>query len=156
MGKLLLDLGQNVEAQFGRNEDALGVAGALFGLELVGAVRRADRDGQRVDAGLRHEIDHVGGVGIGVVLGRNLVLDAGQYAQLAFDRHVELVCVVDDLLREGYVLIVGRGEPSIITDEKPMSMQLLHSSNELPWSRCRQMGMFLPSSLAYSTAPCAM
>ena len=25
-----------------RNEDALGVAGALLGLELVGAVRRAD------------------------------------------------------------------------------------------------------------------
>ena len=58
-GELLLDLGQDVETQFGRNEDTLGVAGALLGLELVGAVRRTDRDGQRVYAGLRYEVDHV-------------------------------------------------------------------------------------------------
>ena len=31
-GELLLDLGQDVETQFGRNEDTLGVAGALLGL----------------------------------------------------------------------------------------------------------------------------
>ena len=36
-----------------------------------------------------------------------LVFDAGQYAQLAFDRHVVLVSILDDLFREGYVLIVG-------------------------------------------------
>ena len=107
-GELLLDLGQDVETQFGRNEDTLGVAGALLGLELVGAVRRTDRDGQRVYAGLRYEVDHVGGVGIGVVLGRNLVLDAGQHAQLTLDRYVELVCVVYDLLGEGYVFVVGQ------------------------------------------------
>ena len=107
-GELLLDLGQDVETQFGRNEDTLGVAGALLGLELVGAVRRTDRDGQRVYAGLRYEVDHVSGVGIGVVLGRNLVLDAGQHAQLTLDRYVELVCVVYDLLGEGYVFVVGQ------------------------------------------------
>ncbi len=27
-----------------------------------------------------------------------------------------------------------------MTDEKPPSMQLLHSSNVSPWSRCTQMG----------------
>jgi hypothetical protein len=105
--KLLLDLGQNIETQFGRNEDALGVAGALFGLELVGAVRGADRDGQRIHAGLGYEIHDVLGIGVGVVLGRNLVLHTGQYAQLAFYRHVELVCVVDHLLGERHVLLIG-------------------------------------------------
>ena len=44
-GQTLGDFLQNVEAQRGRNEDAVGVAGALLGLELVGAVRRTDRDG---------------------------------------------------------------------------------------------------------------
>ena len=41
-----------------------------------------------------------------MVLGRNLVFHAGQYAQLALDRYVELVGVFNDLLGEGYVLLV--------------------------------------------------
>ena len=47
----LLDLLEDVEAERRRHEHAVGVARALRGLELVGAVRGADRDGQRVDAG---------------------------------------------------------------------------------------------------------
>ena len=42
-----------------------------------------------------------------MVLGRNLVLHAGQYAQLTLDRHVVLVCVIHDLLRQSDVLVVG-------------------------------------------------
>ena len=41
--------------------------------------------------------------------------------------------------------------------EKPESIQLLQVSNESPWSRCRAIsGCLQPSSLAYSTAPCAI
>ncbi len=48
-------------------------------------------------------------------------------------------------------------EPSIITDEKPMSTQLLQISKLSPWSRCSAIcGFSHPSSLAYSTAPCAI
>ena len=42
------------------------------------------------------------------LLGYDLVLDAGQHAQLALYRHVELVGVLYDLLRQGDVLIVGK------------------------------------------------
>ena len=44
-----------------------------------------------------------------------------------------------------------------MTDENPLSMQLLHVSKLSPWSRCSTIcGCAQPSSLAYSTAPCAM
>ena len=43
-----------------------------------------------------------------MVVRRNFVLDAGEYAELAFDGYIELVGVVDNLLREGYVLLVGQ------------------------------------------------
>ncbi len=45
-----------------------------------------------------------------------------------------------------------------MTEEKPDSMQETQSSKLSPWSRWRVIGMFfpLPSSFAYSTAPCAM
>ena len=50
----------------------------------------------------------------------------------------------------------GRCEPSIITDEKPYSMQLWQSSKLSPWSKCNTIGTATPNSLAYSTAPCAI
>ena len=46
----LFDFREDVEAQFGRYEHALGVLRALFGLELEGAVARADGDREGVDA----------------------------------------------------------------------------------------------------------
>ena len=96
-------------ARGGRNQTArLGIYGTLLRRELVGAVRRTDRDGQRIDAGLRDEINDLLGLGVVALLGGNLVLDAGQHAQLALDRHVELVSVFNDLLRQGDVLVVGK------------------------------------------------
>lgn len=96
-------------ARGGGNQTArLRVDGALLGRELVGAVRCADRDGQRIHAGLRHEVDNLLGLGVVALGGGYLVLDAGQHAQLALDRHVELVCVVHDLLRQGHVLVIGQ------------------------------------------------
>ena len=41
-GDLLSDVGEDVEAKFGRHQNAVGVFRALLGLELIGAVRRAD------------------------------------------------------------------------------------------------------------------
>ena len=102
------DLLQNVETQGGRYQDALGVARALLGLELVGAVRGADRDGQRIHAGLLYEVLHVGRVGVVRVLGGHFVFDTGQHAQLAFDGHVVLVSVFHHFLRQRHVLIVGQ------------------------------------------------
>ena len=64
------DFVQNVEAQRRRNEDALFVAGALLGLELVSAVRGADGDSQRVNAGLGDELLDLFGTGVGGILVR--------------------------------------------------------------------------------------
>ena len=105
-GDALLDLLQDVETEFGRHEHAVRIARALLGLELIGSVRRADRDGQRIHTGLLHEILHVLGTGVGMVFGRNLVLDTGQHTQLALHRHIVLVGILHDLLRQRHVLIV--------------------------------------------------
>ena len=64
------DFVQNVEAQRRRNEDALFVAGALLGLELVSAVGGADGDGQGVNAGLGDELLDLFGTGVGGILVR--------------------------------------------------------------------------------------
>lgn len=92
----------------GRHQDALGVSRALLGLELVGAVRGADRDGQRIHARLLHEVFHVGGVGVVRVLGSHFVFDAGQHAQLAFDRYVVLMSVFHHFLRQRHVFVIGQ------------------------------------------------
>ena len=46
----LFDFREDVEAQFGRHEHAVGVLRALLGLELESAVARADGDREGVDA----------------------------------------------------------------------------------------------------------
>ena len=55
VGETLFDLGQDVEAQFRQNENALLIAGALFWLKLKCAVADADGDGQGIDAGFFHK-----------------------------------------------------------------------------------------------------
>ena len=76
--------------------------------ELVRAVRRADRDRERVDPGRRDELDRL--VGIGEVhLARAVpVLDPAERAELALDGDATRVRVLDDLLRDGDV-VVERG-----------------------------------------------
>ena len=68
--------------------------------ELVGAVAGADRDGERVDAGLLDEVD--GLVRIGEVnLARAVaVLDATERAELALDADALRVRRLDDLARD--------------------------------------------------------
>ena len=105
-GQTAGDLLQNVEPQRRGNQNALLVPGALLGGELISAVGGADGDGQRVTAGLLHKLLYVLGTGVGMVFGRNLVLDTGQHTQLALHRHIVLVGILHDLLRQRHVLIV--------------------------------------------------
>ena len=88
------------------------VAGRRLG-ELVGAVARADRDGQRVDAGVGDEL--LGLVGIGEVdLARAVsVLDAAERADLALHRDAARVGVLDDLARHRHVVLVARGRLAV-------------------------------------------
>ena len=44
---------------------------------------------------------------IGMMFGLHVILDAGQYAELAFDRHVELMSIVDHFLRQRDIFLVG-------------------------------------------------
>ena len=106
-GELLHNGIENLESQRRGNKTALGVAGALLGGELVGAVAGADRDGERVAAGAGGEVDHFLGIGVGVVVRRYLVFNAGENAELAFYGHIILMSVVDNLLCEGNIFLVG-------------------------------------------------
>ena len=108
-GQALGDLLQHVEAQGRGNQDALLVAGALVGGELIGAVAGADGDGQRVAAGLGDELLHLFGAGVAGILGLDLhlVLHAGQGAQLGLDHHAVVVGVLHDLL--GDLDVLGKG-----------------------------------------------
>ena len=56
---------------------------------------------------------------IGGFLGLDVVLDAGQDAELALDRDVARPGVVHDLLVRAIFSSYGRWEPSIMTEEKP-------------------------------------
>ena len=106
-GQLLLDLLEDVETQFGRNEDTLFVAGALLGLELVSTVRSTDRDSQRVATGLGNEVNNLLGASVVSNLRRNLVLYTCQYTELTLYGYIVLVSVLNHLLSQRYVLVVG-------------------------------------------------
>ncbi len=108
-GRTAGDLLQHVEAQRGRNKDAVGVAGTLLGLELVSAVAGADGDGERVAAGLGDELLDLLGAGIGGLVSGDLdlVLDAGQSAQLGLDHNAVIVGILHDLL--GDLNVLGKG-----------------------------------------------
>ena len=101
-GDALFDLLEDVEAD----------AGIRAGFELVGAVAGADGDGEGVDAGAVQERLNFFRTGVGVLLGLDFVFDAGEDAEFAFDRHVELVRVFDDLLGQGDVVVEGLGGAS--------------------------------------------
>ena len=108
-GRRLDDLFQNVEAQRRGNQNALFIAGALLGLELVSAVAGADGDGQRVAAGLGHELLDLLGAGVGGLVSGDLdlILNAGQSAQLGLDHNAVIVGILHDLL--GDLDVLGKG-----------------------------------------------
>jgi hypothetical protein len=102
-GQLLLDLVEDIEPDLG-----LGA-----GREFVGTVRRSDGDSQRVDTGLLDEVLDLLGLGVGVLLGLDIVLDARKNAELTLDGDVvgARVSELDDLLREGDILLVREMRP---------------------------------------------
>ena len=67
----------------------------------------ADGDGQTVTTAAGGEVDHLFGFRIVALLGLYLVLDAGQHAQLCLDGHVVGMCILDHLLRDADVLLIG-------------------------------------------------
>ncbi|MCY1203348.1 hypothetical protein D9M72_148500 [compost metagenome] len=97
--------------------DRQDVAGGLA-RELVGAVAGADGDGQRVQLGLAHEIGRLFRIGQQLIHGQLAVgavavflvalhgFQRTQAAQLAFDRHAQLVRDVHDLLGHVHVVVV--------------------------------------------------
>ena len=108
-GQFLLDGFEHVESQRRRHEATRGrVNSALFRVEFVALCESADVDGQRINAGLGHVVDDFPGLGA-VAFGGHFVFHAGQHAEFAFHGYVELMGVVDDLFREGHVLVVGQG-----------------------------------------------
>ena len=80
-GELLLDLFQDVEGQWRRNQTTgLRVTCALLGLELVSTVGSADGDSQRIAARTLAELDHLFGTSIVRLLSRNLILNTCENA----------------------------------------------------------------------------
>ena len=80
---------------------------ALFGSELVGTVARTDGDGEAVATRTGSEVDNLLGLGVVRLSCTNLILNTGQNAQLSLNGHVVLVSIVNDLLGEGDILLVG-------------------------------------------------
>ena len=144
-GQTLRDLLENVEAQLGLRA----------GLELVRAVAGADGDGEAVAAGAGHEFLDVLGTGVGAVLrprrGRRPPRPRACPARLQ-RRHrgrarIRRPCGCSAMLSSKDLLL-----PSIMTEVKPPSMQLLQSSKLSPWSRCRAIGISGISCSAASTS----
>ena len=71
----------------------------------------ADGDGQRVTAGLLHKLLYVLGTGVGRIRSGNLdlVLNAGQGAQLSLDHNAVVMGILHHLTGDGDVLLKGLG-----------------------------------------------
>ena len=108
-GQAAANLFEDVEAERRRNQNALFVAGALLGGELICAVGGADGDGEGVNTGAGDEFLDLFGTGVGGILSADLdvVLDAGQTAELALDNCAALVCVLDDTTGQLDVVLEG-------------------------------------------------
>ncbi len=88
---------EDIEAESGRNENAVGISRALIGFELVCAVRRSDSDSKRVYAGSANEFFDFFGSGVRTYGVANLVFDSGKSAEFAFNGNVVSVSVFYDL-----------------------------------------------------------
>ena len=117
-----------------------------FARELVRAVARPDRDGERVDAGALDDSSAWAG-SVRRISPSRPVLDASR-CRAALDRHAALVRVVDLLLGHRDVgLEVSAasgvlGQRAVHHDAREAgSIALMQVSGELPWSWCSATGM---------------
>ena len=104
-GELLLDLGEDVECQWGRNEHAVHEC-ALLGSELVGTVRSTDRDCQRVAAGAGSKVDDLLGLGLVRLSSADLVLNTSEHTQLSLNGYIILMSIVYNLLCQSDILLI--------------------------------------------------
>ena len=149
-GETLDALLQNIEAQGRRNENSILVARALCRSELVCTMGCADGDSERVAACPCYEFLYLFRTCVAGLTGfyYYLILYSLESSELSLDYYSMSVSVVYYLLCDRDVFL----DMSIITDVNPPSMQLLQSSKESPWSRCRQIGISGFSMIAASTS----
>ncbi len=109
IGEFLFHGLEHVERQ-GRGHEAscLRITRALFGSELVSAVRCTDRDGEAVDAGTCHEVNHLLWVSIGMMVAGDFILDAREHSEFSFHSDTVAMGVVAYFLREGHILLVWK------------------------------------------------
>ncbi len=112
VGQAAMDLLDHVH----RQHRAIGLA-----REFVGAMAGAHGDGQRIDAGLVHEIDGLIGIGQKLVVGElafgavavflfaHAGFERAEHAQLAFDRGADPMRHVGDALGDGDIVVVIGG-----------------------------------------------
>lgn len=139
-GQAAADLLENIEAQLR----------LLAGFKFVCAVTGADGNGKRIDAGLGDELLNFAGICELRVVGVDvdIVFDAGQLAKLGLHHDAVRMGVFDNLARLGELSSKLRADPSIITDVKPPSMQVLQISKSAPWSRCSAIGISVSATAA--------
>jgi len=97
-GDALLDLVEDIETEVG-----LGAR-----RELDDTVAGTDGDSEGVDASALDEVDNLVGVGVVAGLGLDIILDTSKDTELTLDGDVVLMSVLDNLLGEGNVLLIGK------------------------------------------------
>ena len=102
---------KDVETERRRNELAGDrIAGALLSSELISAVAGADGDGKRVASGALNELLNVLGTGVAGILSGyvDLILNAGESAELGLNDNAVVMSVLNDLLCDLDVLLEGK------------------------------------------------
>ena len=104
--KLLLDLSEDVECQGRRNEYTIHEC-ALLRSELVSTVRSTDRDSQRVATSTGSEVDDLLRLGVVRLSRADLILNTSEHTQLSLNSYIELMSIINELLSQSNVLLVG-------------------------------------------------
>jgi len=108
-GRAVEDDGEARDADFNLVEDVETEVGLGARRELDDTVAGSDRDGEAVDASALDKVLDLVRAGVVALLSSDVVLNASKDTELTLDSDVELVGVLDDLLGEGDVLLVGEG-----------------------------------------------
>ncbi len=99
---------QRESGQLGGDLFQTGKVKLGFALEFVGAVARADGDGQGVASGAPHKLHSLVRVGIDVIGGGDMFLHTGQFAQFGFHPHSPGVGIFHHLFGHGDVFLEGQ------------------------------------------------
>ena len=110
-GQTLDALLQYVETKRRRNQNAVCVARALCGSELIGTVRGTDRDSQRIAAGSADELFYFFRMCIGFLTGldTDFILNTCERSELSLDDNAVIVSIFNNLTRQRDVVFKGFG-----------------------------------------------